>query len=278
MSSNVYILNFLKGLKPDPKISISEWAERERILASSGAAEAGKYRLSRVPYCKEVMDTMSPFSPVVEEYIMKGTQLGFSEVANNIAMYYMQHVPTAVMLLMMTKDVALSHTKNKITPAIKAMPKLLSLITDAKQKDDAGGTLLKEFPGGYFRVVWAQSTASYANASIRVLLIDDTDRFPDEIGEEGDPIKLAIKRTNSYGRKRKIFNNSTPTTKSKSKIYKGYLKGDQRHYYMPCPHCTPREKEKQNIKNMVRFEFVHFHFEYDKDYRLKSDVAFVCPH
>ena len=221
---------------------------------------------------------MSPFSQATEEHSMKGTQLGFSEVGNNIAFFYTKQVPSPILLLMMTKDIAKTHSLNKITPAIEAMPDVLAIVKDAKQKNDGGGLFLKEFPNGFLNIAWAQSTASYANASIRILLLDDIDRFPDEVGEEGDPIKLAIKRTNSFGRKRKIYANSTPTTKAKSKIYKNYLRGNQEHYYMPCPFCTPKEKELQNKENMVRYEFEHFHFEYNKDYILEGDVVFTCTH
>jgi len=273
-----YVTGFLAGIKPDPKLNVCEWAEKERILAGKGSSEPGRYRVSRTPYCKRSMELMSPFSYANEEHVMKGTQLGFSEVANNISLFYIKQVPSPILLLMMTKEVAKNHSANKLTPAIQVMPEVLAVIKDAKQKDDGGGTFLKEFMNGFLNIAWAQSTASYANASIRILLLDDCDRFPEEVGEEGDPIKLAIKRTNSFGRKRKIYSNSTPTTKRKSKILKNYLRGNQEHYYMPCPHCTPRHVGKQTKENMVRFEFEHFHFEYSKEYVLESEVFFVCPH
>ena len=46
------------GLKPDPLLTVSEWADRYRMLSSRAAAEPGRYRTRRTPYMKEIMNTM----------------------------------------------------------------------------------------------------------------------------------------------------------------------------------------------------------------------------
>ena len=49
-----------KGMRPDPDLTVSEWADEHRWLSSRGAAEPGRYRTARAPYLREIMDALSP--------------------------------------------------------------------------------------------------------------------------------------------------------------------------------------------------------------------------
>ena len=63
-------------LRPDQKISVSQWADARRYLTETASAEAGKWRTSRTPYLREVMDTLSVTHPATEVVLVAGTQLG----------------------------------------------------------------------------------------------------------------------------------------------------------------------------------------------------------
>lgn len=49
----------LKGFNPPENLTVSEWADKYRVLPREGAAEGGKWRTSRTPYFKEVMDSFT---------------------------------------------------------------------------------------------------------------------------------------------------------------------------------------------------------------------------
>lgn len=55
---------FFKGVEPDSYMSVSEWADKYRMLSSKSASEPGHWRTARTPYLKEIMDCLSPKSPV----------------------------------------------------------------------------------------------------------------------------------------------------------------------------------------------------------------------
>ena len=55
---------FRQGLKPDPLLTVSEWANKHRMLSSVASGEPGLWRTDRTPYLKEIMDCLSPSSPV----------------------------------------------------------------------------------------------------------------------------------------------------------------------------------------------------------------------
>lgn len=62
------------GLKPDPLLTVSEWADRYRKLSSRAAAEPGRYRTRRTPYMKEIMGALSPGRPAQRVVFMKAAQ------------------------------------------------------------------------------------------------------------------------------------------------------------------------------------------------------------
>ena len=60
------------GLRPDPLLTVSEWADRHRVLGTKEAGEPGRWRTNRTPYLREIMDCLSPASPVERVVFMKG--------------------------------------------------------------------------------------------------------------------------------------------------------------------------------------------------------------
>ena len=65
-----------EGLTPDPLLTVSEWADRHRVLASRASAEPGRWRTGRTPYLRAIMDCLSPLSPIERVVLMQGAQLG----------------------------------------------------------------------------------------------------------------------------------------------------------------------------------------------------------
>ena len=47
------------SLRPPRQLTVSAWADRERYLSPESSAEPGRWRTSRVPYLKEIMDAVT---------------------------------------------------------------------------------------------------------------------------------------------------------------------------------------------------------------------------
>ncbi|WP_257294807.1 phage terminase large subunit family protein [Endozoicomonas sp. YOMI1] len=78
-----YFSGFFSGLEPDTRLTVSEWADQKRILPAKATKEIGRCRTARTPYLKEIMDCLSPSSPVEQVVFMKGAQVGGTECGNN---------------------------------------------------------------------------------------------------------------------------------------------------------------------------------------------------
>ena len=271
MSKMPYVSAFKLGIKPDPLMSIAEWSDSKRMLPSKSSAEPGRWRTSRTPYLKEIMEELSPQSPTQEVKVIKATQLGFTELANNAILCYMDLYPCPIQMIMPTEKLASKHSKAKLTPSIKSIASIMKKVKDAKTKDDAGGSFEKEFDGGMFSLGWSNSAASFASFSARLVILDDVERFPEDVEGEGSPVDLGRNRADAFPN-RKIYINSTPKNKN-GVIDREYQDSDQREYNMPCPHCGA----------FITFDFneddQHFVFEYDSETfeLLSDDVKYRCP-
>jgi len=51
-------------LAPIAALTVSQWADRHRVLSSRSASEAGPYRTSRTPYISGFIDALSRRNPV----------------------------------------------------------------------------------------------------------------------------------------------------------------------------------------------------------------------
>lgn len=269
----IYKQSLLKGLKPDPVMTVTKWADRYRYLPAASSKESGKYRTSRVPYLREVMDMLSPSMPTQKVVVVKATQLGLTEAANNFLMCISHLFPGPCLIAFPTDAIARKHSKKKLTPSINMMPCLKGIIKEVKSRDSGNTILEKDFPGGSWTLTGSNSPTSARHDSIRYLVLDDYDGFVPDIGGEGDPASLFSKRTDSFGSKRKIFINSTPTVAGISVIEKEFKVSSQGLYHVPCPHC----KKYQALEWGGKGYGFGIKFTHDEDNQIKS-VWYVCKH
>jgi phage terminase large subunit GpA-like protein len=250
-----------EGLTPDPLLTVSEWSDRHRMLSSKASAEPGRWRTSRTPYLKAIMDCLSPMSAVERVVFMKAAQLGATEMGNNWIGYVIHHAPGPMMAVSPTVEMAKRNSKQRIDPLIEESPVLAELIAPARSRDAGNTILAKEFRGGVLVMTGANSAVGLRSMPVRYLFLDEVDGYPSDVDGEGDAISLAEARTRTFAR-RKIFIVSTPTIAGASSIEREYEASDQRRYFLPCPHCSHRQ--------WLRFEQLRW------EKGLPETAAYVC--
>lgn len=256
---------FLKGLELPPRQTISEWADANRKLSSESSAEPGDWNTSRAEYQRGIMDAISDIN-CVEITIVASSQVGKTEMINNAVGYYIDKDPCPILLLQPNIDVAKSWSTDRLSPMLRDTPCLQGKVSESK---DSGNTVLhKSFPGGHITMAGANSAASLASRPIRVVLLDEIDRYPLSAGKEGDPVKLAVKRTTTFWN-RKIVKCSTPTIAGMSKIDLSFKQSDMRFFMVPCPHCEEFQK----------IEWANVQWQKDEAGQgIAKTAVYVCPH
>lgn len=225
----------LRVAAPPPLLTGSQWADEFLYLSPEESSEAGKYRVNRAPYQREMLDIIG--DPGINEIVYcTGSQIGKTLIIKAILGYHIHQDPGPILVLMPCKEVAEAFSKDRLATMIRDSPALRGLIADPKSRSSGNTILHKTFPGGQITMVGANAPSGLASRPIRIVVADEVDRYPESAGTEGDPLFLARQRTATYWN-RKIVMASTPTVEGASRIWRAFERSDQRHYYLPCPHC-----------------------------------------
>lgn len=225
-----YLAEPLLLLMPPEKMTVSQFAEKYRILDAKSSARPGPWHNSLTPYLVGIMDAFNSYE--TEKIVFaKPTQVGGTEVLQNALAYTIAREPEPTMLLYPTDVLAESVSINRLQPMIKASPEVARHFRERASK-----VLELQFDNMYLTLNGANSPASLASRPIGKLFMDEVDKYPGASKKEADPISLAIERTKTF-RRRKIFMTSTPTLRSGPIWQAKEAAAVEKHYFVPCPHC-----------------------------------------
>lgn len=243
-----YQLDALSSLKPPEQITVSEWAEKYRILDSKSSARPGPWMNSTTPYLKGVMDEFNNYE--TEEIIfVKPTQVGGTEAIQNMLGYVIMQDPSPTMIVYPTDELAKSISKNRLEPMIINSPTI-----SETYKPYESSVLELQFDEMYVSLVGSNSPSGLASKPIKNLFMDETDKYPGASRKEADPVSLARERTKTFNNS-KVVLASTPTLQS-NHIWQAKETADiEKHYFMPCPHCG----------KFIEFKFANLKFPGDEN-------------
>jgi phage terminase large subunit GpA-like protein len=225
--------------RPPPKLTLSQWADQHFYLSPESSAQAGRW--STLPYQKEIMDSISDVR-VTEVTLMKSARVGYTKILDAALGYFIDQDPSSSLVVQPTLEDAKGFSKEEIGTMMRDCPRLRGKVVDVEEDTStrASGTantmLHKRYAGGVLSIVGANSGAGFRRISRRFIACDEIDAYPASAGADGDPVKLAQRRSEFFWN-RKLLNGSTPLIEGFSRIERKFLEGDQRRYFVPCPQC-----------------------------------------
>lgn len=259
-----------QGFKPPENMTVSEWADKYRELSNEASAEPGKWRTSRTPYLKEIMDSWN--DPNIRHIVVvAASQVGKSEALNNVIGYVIHQDPGSILLIEPTIDDAKKYSKLRIRPMFRDTEVLKKLVRDAKRTSN--NTMLeKSYPGGMLIMCGSTEAHALASMPMRYVLGDERDRWAGSAGKEGNPWDLAMARQTTFYNA-KSFECSTPTIKGASAIEDAFYTGTQERWCVQCPSCG----EYHDIRwKDIRFEYETAENNGKRTYKA-TKVWHVCP-
>lgn len=221
------------GLHAPPTMNVADWADTYRKAPASSAI-AGPWSTAAVEAGRGPL--MAVTEPGVKIITLKTcTQLFKTSTLENI-IGYMASLDPSPMLFVSPKDESVAaFSKERLAPMIRSSPVLAELFGEQRGKRSDETLKLKRFPGGILSLGSAGSPQDLAMRSVRIVLLDEIDRY--EVSKEGDPILLAEERTATYSTSSLSVRACSPTWVETSRIDRSYLESDQRRPYVACPHC-----------------------------------------
>ena len=223
------------NLAPPPRLTVSEWAERHAVLSRETSAQTGRFRA--YAYQPGIMDAIN--DPLVEDVsVMKSARVGYTRVLDNIVGYFIHQDPSPVLVVQPRVEDAEDYSSSEIEPMLRDTPVLAAIAGDLSRRDSKQRLLKRMFRNGAsVSFVGANSPGGFRRITIRIVLLDEVDGYPaGGAGEEGDQVKLAKKRSDTFWN-RKLVAGSTPTVAGVSRIAKRWRASDQRKFFVPCPQC-----------------------------------------
>ena len=220
----------LEALKPPDDLTVSQWAERYRILDAKSSAMPGQWRNAVTPYLVGIMDEFNRYE--TEEIVfVKPTQVGGTEAMQNMLGYIVQQDPAPTMIVYPTDKLGSSTSENRLQPMFSASPELADRFhARESQKDEL------QFDGMYISIAGSNSPTDLSSRPVKNIFMDEIDKYPFAGKKEADPISLARERTKTF-RDHKIYLCSTPTLRT-GHIWRLKEASDvEKHYFLPCPHC-----------------------------------------
>jgi len=258
-------------LKPPENLTVTQWAEKRRILSPEASAEPGLWRTSRTPYLRDIMDAFTD-TKVNRIVFVSSSQIGKSEFTNNVVGYIIDEDPGSILFVHPTNGLAKEYSKLRIDPMLRDSPTLSKKVVSSNRRDSSNTILQKKYPGGILTLCGSQEAHSLASKPIRYVVGDERDRWAKSAGNEGDPWMLAMARQITFYNA-KAIEVSTPTIKGASAIEDSYLEGTMERWKITCAHCG----EQHDIK----FTDIRYDKEetviHGKTHFTVTDIWHVCP-
>ncbi|GMO87150.1 phage terminase large subunit family protein [Bradyrhizobium ottawaense] len=249
----------LRSLIPPPRLQLSDWIEANIRLPEGVSALPGAIRL--YPYQREIADAIS--DPEIERVTMvKAARLGFTTLLSGAVGAYVANEPSPIMCLLPTDSDARDYVVSDIEPIFAASPALKGVLSADTEEGERNTLTSKRFAGGSLKVIAARSPRNLRRHTVRVLFVDEADAC--EAGPEGNPLRLAERRTLSFPN-RKIVIGSTPLLEDTSNVLRSYALSDQRVFEVPCPECG----------GFTEIKWQHIEWPADSG---GEGAAFRCPH
>lgn len=236
-----YLMDALRVLKPPENLTVSEWADKYRILSPKDSASPGRWHTSRTPYLKAPMNAFNDLH-IRDITFVAGTQLGKTVMEQNMIAYAIDQEPGPMLIVYPTDKLAEFTSQNRLRPMIA-----LSEPLRKKYDEEHSQRLELQFDDMYIALVGANSASGLSSRPVQYVFFDEIDKFPRWTGQEADPLKLAEERTKTFYNK-KIVKVSSPTLKD-GNIWRGWENAEaQYEYFVPCPFCG--EFQTFQMKNL----------------------------
>ena len=226
-----------RSIAPRKPLTVSQWADANRILSSKASAIPGRWVTDRTPMLREPMDCMSARSPVQEVVCIFPIQFGKSEFETNVIGYTMCENPGPIMVVLPGEVSQDKFINQKLNPLLEETDACTQALTSTSSRNASNTRGFKDFAGGQLYIEHAGNAKRLKSTSAKLVLADEFDSFASSLKTGDDPDALLDGRHSAFPSTYKRASVGTPEIIGQSRLEAKWDNSDQRHYHVPCPHC-----------------------------------------
>ena len=259
-----------ESFAPRRSLTVWEWAEQNVILPAGTTPRPGPYSTDWCPYVREPMEAYT--DPAVRTIVLCfATRSAKTEIFLNCLRYSVAEERQPCLWAKPNREDAQNDSEGRFRPSVESSPILRSL-KPANPHHYRISTMRFRRSPVYF--VGAGSSAQLRNKQIGRLFCDEIDTWKRASDRETGALENSLERVKDTPNP-KILMSSTPTVAS-AQVWKEFIKGDQRYYWMPCYFCE--KPLRFNLKGL-RWSEDAKHADGTWDLAIvKESVHYLCPH
>lgn len=234
--------SLLNSFKP-PKIrNANDWANQHARLPPGDAAE-GRWKSRRVQEdilkdCSLGNRRYASGQRIREIVVLKAAQCGMTKCLFNVLGYTMAEQPCPCAVYVPNPDSKKTYAGNLFAKWLSAQPSLEGIVSSEISSDGKSSLDRKIFRGGVLSFLSASLPRDVASHTLRLILNDEVDSFPDYIKNEGKTIDLIRNRAKEYASAILVWSSTPRGTFQESKIWQLYNEeSDQCRFMVKCPKC-----------------------------------------
>ena len=215
---------------------VHRWAEDEITLTRRQTETPGPYSTLLTPYARDILDDFA--NPEVSDMCLCfGSQTSKTTMLMLGVAWRIVNNPVPVIWVMPSETLARSFSENRWQPMVDDCASLAEL---KPENVNHFKTLEQQFRDSVLTFIGSNSPANLASRPAGLLIMDETDKFAVGNDREAGAVALAENRTKAYTNALRV-KASTPTT-PEGEIWQSFEQGDQRYYFVPCPHCNAMQR------------------------------------
>lgn len=217
-------------LRPPQKISLADWADKNRILPAD-AAVPGKWQTKWAAPAPEVYEAFS--DPTIKEIIVCcSTQMMKSEFLINALFYVIEIDPAPILLLQPDKVLAEDFAEDRIKKSAEVMDYHRPYLAPSAMSGRRGnGTKMsRPFPGGRLYIKSTEQKSALISYSLKYIFADEINKFKRDIRGQ-------LRSRQTLFPDGKIVFVSSVGAAGECRITSEWERGDRREWQVPCADC-----------------------------------------
>lgn len=225
--------NVLSILRPPPKLTVSQWCDRNRVLDAKFSARPGQWRTAETPHIREPLDSLTD-AQIATLLIVACAQGAKTEFGNNCLAFLADSRPVPALYVRPTEP--------EINEVFGEDGRFRRLFM-------SGDALPRHIPGGNWASndtlhldtmniygAWTSSPNTLTSRPIGFCYFDEVDNCERSEGRLGNHWRLCKERGLTWGYRFKMVGSGTPDGRHDT-LWQEYEASDAREYWEPCPLC-----------------------------------------
>lgn len=236
------------AFRPPKRVSVSQGAAASLIVKQTGGTTA-PWSATETPYMCEPIDTLASRRHEAVAFVGPA-RCGKTE---GLITGWMAHAvvndPGDMAIIHMSQEKAREFSKTTVDRALRHSPDLAALVS---RNANADNTFDKSFRHGMWLKIGWPTVSNLSGSTYRYVAFTDYDRMPDDVGGEGAPFPLGLKRTQTFLSRGMCLVESSPgrdiedpnwkpSTPHEAPPVRGvvgiYNTSDRRRWYWKCHDC-----------------------------------------